>query len=313
MATTQAPAVGGPSSETQPPPDEAMADAEPESRKRKQGELSASAEAPDVVAPAEPELPADAGMAAEESESKRRKQDEGSEEEAEDADEGASGRPELRFPVGERVLCNVSSRSRGFLWKRGTVFAHWRSVNGEEVPYIIEMEDGRMAGAGEDDDECIRLAARAVLDVKIMRVFALPAEKRAAVDLRFMEGDRVALQLDAGIWEEGTVTEAWAVPRRAGKVLKAWAGLAVPYAVRLDLGNEVMVPLDTDEVIRAESAERPPQKSIAEQIGGTDRKVADPAAKRFQKRRNLAGQWVLVDTTTGKERACSPPDSDVDM
>mmetsp|Transcript_58522 Transcript_58522/g.171202 ORF Transcript_58522/g.171202 Transcript_58522/m.171202 type:complete len:264 (+) Transcript_58522:72-863(+) len=221
-----------------------------------------------------------------------------------------TAKPELRFQVGQQVLCNMSKKSSGFLWKRGTILRQWEDAGGTVVPYVVTLDTGSMAGSPEDDDDCIRLAARATIDVRVMRAFALSLDKRGEVHLRFIEGDRVAVQLDAGIWEEGTILEVWSVPERDGKVLRSWAGLAVPYAVRLDLGDDVFVPFDSDDVIRAESAARPPQKSIAEQLGGTVRAPAKSAGKRFVKRQNSAGHWVILDMTTGFERSCDPPDSD---
>lgn len=230
----------------------------------------------------------------------KRKRDESS------ADSSVVAEGELRFEVGQRVLCNVSKRSRGFLWKPGTISARSHEVEGSIVPYIVELDDGKLAASPEDDDECIRLAARASLDTRVMRVFAVLEAKQGAVSLRFMEGDRVAVQLDIGIWEEGVVIEVWAVPESNGKPWRTWVGVAVPYAVRLDLGGEVMVPFDSDEVIRAEAAARPPQKSVEEQLGG---KVRRTSVKRFDRRQSAFGQWVIVDTVTGFERPCKPPDS----
>lgn len=213
----------------------------------------------------------------------------------------------LRFKEGTRVVCNLSKRSRGFLWKAGMITAVSHEVDGSVVPYVVEVDDGQLAASPEDDDEAIRLAARAHLDTRVMRVFAVSSAVRAVTRLRFMEGDRVAVQLDLGMWEEGAVLEVWTKPERNGKPFKTWVGVAVPYAVRLDLGDDVMVPFDTDEVIRAESAARPPQKSIAEQLGGT---ALTTGGKRFVRLQNAAGEWSLRDTTTGVQRPCKPPDSD---
>jgi len=250
-------------------------------------------------------------------ESRKRKREDGTaapdEEEGGAAAGDAAAKPDLRFRVGQQVLCNLSKKAYGFLWRRATVFALRHEAGGSEVTYVVQLEDGKMAGSPVDHDECIRLAARATLDSRVMRVFALPADQRASAHPRFMEGDRVAVQLDVGIWEEGTVLEVWACPERGGKPLKSWVGFAVPYAVRLDMGEDVMVPFDTDEVIRAESAARPPQKSIAEQLGGKDRTAAEPKGKRFVKRKNATGQWVTVDNVTGSERPCCPPDSDEEV
>mmetsp|Transcript_9708 Transcript_9708/g.17213 ORF Transcript_9708/g.17213 Transcript_9708/m.17213 type:complete len:276 (+) Transcript_9708:150-977(+) len=215
----------------------------------------------------------------------------------------------LRFSVGDEVLVNVSMRSTGFLWKRGKVIdLNYKMESGDVVAYICELANGNKSASPEDDDEAIRLAARACLDTRVMRVFAVPKAEQSGIELRFSEGDRVAVQLDRGIWEEGTVVEVWATAVRNGKVFKTWVGVNVPYAVRLDLGGDVMVPFDTDEVIRTESAERPPQKSIADQIGGTERTPIAACASnsmRFEKRQKSDHEWVIVDTRTGRERPCS--------
>merc|ERR1712217_738090 len=136
------------------------------------------------------------------------------------------------------------------------------------------------------------------------RQLAIADDESHKTCLRFSEGKRVAVQLDIGIWEEGVIVETWAIPERNGKPLKTWVGFAVPYAVSLDLGDTVLVPFDTDEVIRPEKAARPPQKSVAEQIGGTEKKTD---RNRFVVCQNAAGDWVRKDTRTGVERSCSPP------
>lgn len=249
------------------------------------------------------EPPPDDGAAEAEPSSKKRRLDE---------DGSALDEAGVRFRLGQRVLCNMSNRPNYVAWQRGKVSMHWQEKNDIECPYVVELDDGRTSWTVADDDDCIRLAARATRDLSVMRASALPQERRGGVHLRFLEGARVAVQLDVGNWEEGTVIEVWAAPRRAGRILKSWAGLAVPYKVHLDLGDDVMVPFDDDEVIRTESAARPRQKSVAEQLGGRDRTPANPAGQRFVKRQNSAGRWVIADTTTGKERPCAPPDPDDD-
>jgi len=181
----------------------------------------------------------------------------------------------LRFKLGTEVVCNISKRARGFVWKAGKVIGRWQEVgSAEPVPYVVEFKDGALGAAPEDHDECIRLAARATLDLSVLKPFAVSLSDREAVPLRFMEGSRVAVQLDAGDWEEGTVTEVWAAPERNGRPIKGWAKLAMPYGVRLDLGEDVLVPFDSEQVILHEHAKRPSQKSIAELIGGKDKEKA---------------------------------------
>lgn len=209
----------------------------------------------------------------------------------------------LRFAEGQQVAVNMSERSDGFLWRAGTIIKLWHVEDDEtKLPYLVELEGGGIGVAPEDHDECIRLAARACRDTRVLRLFALPKEKRQATKLRFCEGDRVTVQLDIGIWEEGVIIETWRTPEKNGKPLKTWSGVSVPYSVSLDLGDKVLVPFDSDDVIRPEAAAVPPQKSIAEQIGGTQRTIAQG---RFLKRKNSDGQWVCVDTKTGAERPCA--------
>lgn len=220
----------------------------------------------------------------------------------------------LRFKQGQKVLCNVSTKARGFLWRVGTIAETSYKVQSQTLPYLVQLDDGGKGGCPEDDDECVRLAARAHLDTRVMHASAVPEADRSSVTLRFAEGDRVAVQLDAGHWEEGVVIEVWYAAQRNRKVLRTWGGLAVPYLVRLDLGTNVMVPFDSDEVLRAESsAGRLPQKSVAEQVGGTNPTPAHPNGKRFVKQQNSAGEWVRVDSTTGCERPCDPPSSDEEV
>mmetsp|Transcript_46046 Transcript_46046/g.103582 ORF Transcript_46046/g.103582 Transcript_46046/m.103582 type:complete len:259 (-) Transcript_46046:120-896(-) len=225
--------------------------------------------------------------------------------------EGVEANGSLRFAIGEAVLCNMSRRANGFLWKPGKVAALWHDTGSDGVaPYIVELEDGKLGCAPEDDDECIRLAARATLDVRVLRSFARRAGDRGATQLRFMEGDRVAVQLNIRNWEEGVVTETWATPERRGRPLKGWAGLALPYAVRLDLNEDVLVPFDSEDVIRSESANRPRPQPIEEILGGKRRAPKPAEGPRFKRQRNAAGTWVVVDTVTGAERRRSSLSSD---
>jgi hypothetical protein len=233
---------------------------------------------------------------------------------------------EFRFAVGQQVLCNISTRASGFLWKVGAIVeVAYRPPPDESqnnkivfeddggcavIPYVVKLDNGNTVAVPEDDDECVRLAARCCDDTRIMRQLAFSEEQRRETCLRFSEGYRVSVQLDVGIWEEGVIVEAWAIPERNGRPLKTWAGFAVPYAVNLDIGDTVLVPFDTDEVVRPEHAARPPQKTIAEQVGGTTRPLASnvsETANRFVEHQNASGEWVRRDTRTGIERPCVPP------
>jgi len=210
----------------------------------------------------------------------------------------------LRFTEGQQVAVNTSRRSNGFFWKAGNITKVWHLEGDQKIPYLVKLDDGREGSAPEDHDECIRLASRACRETRVLRLFALPEASQNAMKLRFQEGDRVAVQLDIGMWEEGGVIETWAAPEKNGKRFKTWAGVSVPYAVSLDVGNKVFVPFDSDDVIRSEAADLPPQKSIAEQIGG---KYRTSAQCRFLERQNSDGKWVCVDTQTGVERPCAAP------
>jgi len=227
-------------------------------------------------------------------------------------------RPALRFGIGERVVCNISKKRSGALWKRGTVLDHWHKIGRTFVPYVVQLDsstgdDGPACAAPADDDECIRLESRATIDPDIMRPFAVPLAERGSTTLRFQEGDRVAVQLDTGHWEEGGIIEVWAVAEQDGRPMRGWEELAVPYAVRLDLSEDVMVPFDSDTVILPERAARPPQRSVEEMIGGKSRKPQAAAARpRFTKTKNEAGAWVLMDSVTGAVRPCAPPSDDSD-
>merc|ERR1712203_1288150 len=70
----------------------------------------------------------------------------------------------LRFQVGQKVICNLSRKRSGFVWKSGRIALRWHKLDATTtVPYVVELDDGNRAGCPEDDDECIRLAARATL------------------------------------------------------------------------------------------------------------------------------------------------------
>eukprot|EP00746_Dinoflagellata_sp_MGD_P102817 gnl/MRDRNA2_/MRDRNA2_422230_c0_seq1.p1 gnl/MRDRNA2_/MRDRNA2_422230_c0~~gnl/MRDRNA2_/MRDRNA2_422230_c0_seq1.p1 ORF type:complete len:205 (+),score=37.59 gnl/MRDRNA2_/MRDRNA2_422230_c0_seq1:31-615(+) len=182
-------------------------------------------------------------------------------------------------------------------------------VEGRIAPYVVELDNGSMACAPDDRDDCIRLAARASTDARVAKASALSPAARSSITLRFIEADRVAVQLDRDEWEEGFVLATW-TPPASEAARKAWGDLTVPYMARLDIGNDVLVPMDDDTVIRAESDPRPTPKSIAEILGGKVRAGSGSAGQgpRFVKHQVGANEWVMVDTVSGKQKACAAPE-----
>ena len=67
-------------------------------------------------------------------------------------------RKELRFAVGERVLCNVENK-----WTEGTISElMWRSDDmdpGMVAPYQITLDDGEIVSAPADEDHLVRRAS----------------------------------------------------------------------------------------------------------------------------------------------------------
>jgi hypothetical protein len=156
--------------------------------------------------------------------------------------------------------------------------------DGEIVPYLVRLDNAQQV-APDDDDDMIRLAARACSDPTIMLAFAVP-QARQKTKLRFVEGDRAVVQLNAGVWETGSIVEVWARP--LGTKPQAWSRVAVPYAVKLDTGDRVLVPYDSDEVIRIEDVmaqpkpkpKSQPQKRKMQFEGGWG--VGNPWAKKMK-------------------------------
>eukprot|EP00434_Breviolum_minutum_P025955 symbB.v1.2.022947.t1/scaffold2067.1/size90749/7 len=124
--------------------------------------------------------------------------------------------------------------------------------------------------------------------------------------VRFLEGDRVLCRVEApgGLttWEEGVVIGLWYRE-------KIWPSEfpGAPYEVKLDIGSHVYALVDHDGLIQREArstraaVQRPPPAVNGGVPGG-----------RFQKRVREDGSWELLDTKSGKARACSPPESDED-
>ena len=67
--------------------------------------------------------------------------------------------PQASFPVGARVECLISDDT----WVPGRVIKLHYHESGFEpgyfAPYQIELDDGKLIYAPDDDDECIRAAS----------------------------------------------------------------------------------------------------------------------------------------------------------
>ncbi|CAK9082191.1 COBW domain-containing protein 2 (Cobalamin synthase W domain-containing protein 2) [Durusdinium trenchii] len=120
----------------------------------------------------------------------------------------------------------------------------------------------------------------------------------SGVSLRFLEGDRVLCRVEAPgnqtTWEEGVVVGLWYRE-------KGWPPEfpGAPYEVKLDIGSHVYALVDHDGLIQREARQ-------------TVKATLPKSTGRFQKQRRDDGSWELLDTKSGKARACSPPDSDED-
>ena len=69
-------------------------------------------------------------------------------------------RPELRFIINTRVECRVGPHPvRG--WAAGSIVAHFYSEpswpTGAVAPYQVQLDDGRLIYAPQDNDNVIRL------------------------------------------------------------------------------------------------------------------------------------------------------------
>ncbi|CAL1165090.1 unnamed protein product [Cladocopium goreaui] len=128
--------------------------------------------------------------------------------------------------------------------------------------------------------------------------------------LRFLEGDRVLCRVEAPgnltTWEEGVVVGLWYKE-------KDWPPQfqGAPYEVKLDIGSHVYALVDHSGLIQREAREKPATLGASGYGNGNGNANAKPQG-RFQKRQREDGSWELLDTKSGKARACSPPDSDED-
>ena len=67
-------------------------------------------------------------------------------------------RPELRFSVGDPILCNMGELG----WIEGTVSMLWWRTQAQTLkeityyPYLVDVPDGREIFAMYDDDSCCR-------------------------------------------------------------------------------------------------------------------------------------------------------------
>lgn len=123
-----------------------------------------------------------------------------------------------------------------------------------------------------------------------------------SVPTRFMEGHRVRCRVEAVgdtcSWEEGVIIGLWYRER-------CWPSdhPGAPYEVRLDIGVNVFALADHDRIIRTEARPAPREANATTS-------AAAKRPQRFQRRQREDGAWELLDTVSGKARACSPPESD---
>lgn len=119
--------------------------------------------------------------------------------------------------------------------------------------------------------------------------------------LRFAAGERVACLVeddsgDYALWKGGTVTQLWpCVPSSEDDTVED-EKLAAAYAVQLDNDCRVLVHGDNHKLVR----------DLIYQAEGVYN--FGFCGKRFTKRRDVgSGEWELVDQSTRRARACSPP------
>jgi len=144
--------------------------------------------------------------------------------------------------------------------------------------------------------------------------FCASTPPEGAPVLRFLEGDRVVCRVQAPggtiIWEEGVVVGLWYRER-------CWPSKhpGAPYEVLLDIAMKVFVLVDDDRIVRKEGTKPPPPVTavlLPSPPSSAPKAKAQSAGKRFQRRQLENGTWEMLDTVSGKARACSPPDSDDD-
>ena len=159
----------------------------------------------------------------------------------------------LRFGVGDRVDCMLEGG-----WVTGTVLRTWYRREEEEeeddenedddndddddgdsdggggvVPYFVQLDNGELVSAPEDDDSCIM------------------GSTAPHIPLRFKEGDRVVCSVDEG-WMPGTVSKV------RHQDVDHCDGRVMPYQVKLDMGDIVYAPVDNDSFIKRVEQQQPP-------------------------------------------------------
>lgn len=154
------------------------------------------------------------------------------------------------------------------------------------LPAVVELAPEMADASGA---RCLKVSASGIT-----------GEARPETSLRFLEGDRVRCRVEAPggttAWEEGTIVALWYRD-------KCWPRSfpGAPYEIKLDIGQLVYALSDNDVMIRSE-AQKAPSAGLPTKVSGG----------RFCKRQREDGSWELLDTKSGKSRACSPPDSDED-
>jgi len=135
-------------------------------------------------------------------------------------------RGQLRFGVGKRVECHKANRG----WVQGTVAVQWKFLEETKsaMPYEVKLDGGEILHAPEDTD-----------------VFC----REFTGKLRFAVGKVVECYKEQG-WKTGKVVQHWFYEKALQN--------KVPYQVKLDTGESISIPDDSDTYCRDPSAPPPP-------------------------------------------------------
>ena len=132
----------------------------------------------------------------------------------------------LRFAIGDRVECHLGNQH----WEAGAVKQQNIEQEGEVAAYLVMLDSGQQVVAPLDDNRYIKPEGAATTAI-------------SARLLRFSVGAKVECNLGM-YWARGTVMSINYHQPSFG------AGVTMPYQVKLDFGNVVFAPQDTDEYIR---------------------------------------------------------------
>lgn len=146
-------------------------------------------------------------------------------------------RGNLRFNVGQRVLCKFGGES----WARGKIVDFWyhEPWMHQAAPYQVELDDGRLISVPIDTDEVI-----CVENVEDEEDDEVDDDDSVRGELRFSVGQHVLSKVAEDTWARGKIVDLW--------YHEPWMRQAVPYQVELDGGDLIFSLVDDDEVIRAE-------------------------------------------------------------